>query len=319
MRIFMAGATGVIGRGAVPLLLAAGHDVTAVGRSPAKRDQLHRLGARAVAVDLFDPAAVRRAIEGMEVVINLATAIPEGAGVFLPWPWRMNSRVRREVSANLVAAALENGTVRRVVQESFAPVYQDGGDAWLDERAPVQPARYNRAILDAEAAARRFADLAGSGVVLRFGMFYGPDDAMTAQLIDSVRRGWFPLFGRPDAYASWLHHRDAAAAVVAALEVPSGIYNVVEDRPRTRQELADGLARRLGVARVRLLPPWARYLGGVIGETVSRSVRISNRKFRLASGWAPEEPDAIEGFARVAGAVSTPSAVHAGERVTPAA
>ena len=85
----------------------------------------------------------------------------------------------------------------------------DAGDQWVDETFPVSPSRYNRSVLDAEANAGRFAERGGRGVVLRFGWFYGPDDPMTDALLQGVRRGWFPFFGSPEGYASWLAHDDA--------------------------------------------------------------------------------------------------------------
>src|SRR5947208_2644916 len=124
MRILLTGATGVVGRRAVPLLVAAGHAVTAVGRSPAKRHALRTAGALPVAVDLLDADAVRRAVAGHDAVVNLATHIPSSsAAMLLRWSWRENDRVRRDGSATLAEAArLER--VGRFVQESFAPIYE---------------------------------------------------------------------------------------------------------------------------------------------------------------------------------------------------
>jgi nucleoside-diphosphate-sugar epimerase len=299
MRVFLSGATGVLGVRVVPLLLEAGHEVTAVGRTPVKRQQLENLGARALETDLFDAAAVSRAVQGADAICNLATAVPPGARLFLPWSWHEMDRIRRQVSANLVDGALAAGTVRRIVQESFAPIYADGGDAWLDEPSVVRPARYNRSTLDAEASANRFTGTGGAGVVLRFGWLYGPGDAATLQLVDAVRRGWFPLFGRREAYASWCAHEDAARAVVAALAVPAGIYNVVEDDPMRRGELGLGIARLLGVPPPRFFPVWARHLAGVVGETIARSLRISNRKLKGASDWSPRYHKTLDGFAEI--------------------
>lgn len=302
MRIFVTGATGVLGRRAVPLMLELGHEVTAVGRSPEKRAGLERLGVHAIGVDLFDPVAVRRAVRGAEAICNLATAVPATeVGTFLPWSWHEMDRIRRDVSANLVGAALADGGVQRVIQESFAPIYADGGDAWLDETAPARPARYNRTTLDAEASAERFTRAGGTGVALRFGLLYGAGDKMTATLIDGVRRGWFAMFGRPDGFASWSEHEDTAGAVVAALGVQAGIYNVVEDEPMRRRDLANGIAGALGVRPPRLLPRWATPLGGVVGETIARSLRVSNRKLKGVSGWAPRFRTALEGFEAVIG------------------
>jgi nucleoside-diphosphate-sugar epimerase len=308
MKVFIAGATGAVGRLVVPMLVEAGHEVTGVARTASKGATLERLGARAVGVNLFDRGKARHAVQGAEVICNLATAVPPGLRVLLPWEWQATDRIRREVSANLVEAALATSTVQRFVQESFAPIYADAGDLWVDEAFLVQPARYNRATLDAEAQAHRFTGEGRVGVVLRFGMFYGPHDASTTQLLDAVRRGWFPLFGRPDGYISWSAHEDAASAVVAALGVPAGVYNVVEDEPMRRRELANGIAWLLGARLPRFLPGWAARLAGSVGETVARSLRISNRKLKQASGWAPRYPSALDGFHAIVSAANASAA-----------
>jgi 2-alkyl-3-oxoalkanoate reductase len=299
MRVFVTGATGALGRWAVPLLVEQGHDVTAVGRTPAKRGALERMGARPVEVDLFDAAAVRRAIGRAEGIVNLATAVPPGFRSFLPWAWRPMDRIRRQVSANLVAAALAGDSVQRLVQESFAPVYADAGDAWVDESWPFRPDWYNRSVLDAERQADTLTRAGWAGVVLRFGLLYGPADDNSLMLIDAIRRGWYPLLGSPDGYSSWVTHEDAAAAVAAALTVPAGVYNVVDDQPLRRRELAGGIARLVGVGPPRFLPAWAATLGGPVVRTIARSLRISNRKLRQASTWEPKYRTPLEGFARV--------------------
>ncbi len=198
----------------------------------------------------------------------------------------------------------------RFVQESFAPLYADAGDAWVDESAPVRPANYNRSALDAEAQADRFSRAGRVGVVLRFGMFYGVGDPATLQMLETIRRGWFPLFGRPEGYATWVSHEDAASAVVASLGVHAGIYNVVESEPLRRRELAEGIARLLGVRPPRLLPGWAGRLAGSVGDAIGRSLRVSNRKLGKASGWAPRYRTSLDGLATVvaAASVSSPNA-----------
>ena len=295
MRIFVAGATGVVGRRAVPLLVAAGHQVTAVGRAPEKRAELERMGSTAVDVDLFARDAVRGAVAGHDVVINLATSIPPNSRVFLPGAWRMNDRVRRTVPTNLVAGALAGG-VQRFIQESFAPVYPDCGERWIDETTPIQTARYNRSIEDAEAAAGHFTRAGRVGMVLRFALFYGSGDAFTFDAIKFIRRGWMPILGSPDAFVSFVSHEDAASAVVAALRVPAGIYNVVDDQPLRRREFAETIAGMLGVRPPKFLPMWVVKLAGPLGETIARSLRISNQKLRHASGWPPRYPSAREGW-----------------------
>ena len=131
---------------------------------------------------------------------------PSGFRMLLPWEWRENDHVRRDGSATLVDAALAVG-VRRFIQESFAPVYEDGGAQWIDERWPVRPVSYNRTILDAEASAERFTRGGGAGIVVRFAAFYGHDSLLN-DMLKIVRRGWSPVPGRADAYFSSVAHED---------------------------------------------------------------------------------------------------------------
>jgi len=294
-RIFLTGATGVVGSRAIPMLVAQGHEVTAIGRSPEKRARLESLGARGVELDMFDESAAARALAGHTVLINLATHMPSSAfQMMLPWTWHENDHVRREGSATLARAALTAG-VRRFVQESFAPVYEARGDAWIDESCPVRPAPYNRTVLDAERSAELFTEKGGEGIVLRFAGFYGPD-AMLREMIGIVRKGWSPLPGAANAYWSSCEHEDAATAVVASLRVRAGIYNVCDDEPLTRREWVDTLANAVGAKPPRLVPHWLSAVGGKNMELLSRSQRMTNAKLKSASGWTPRWPSAREGI-----------------------
>ncbi|MBK5189051.1 MAG: NAD(P)-dependent oxidoreductase, partial [Gemmatimonadaceae bacterium] len=283
-RIFVTGATGVVGIRAVPLLISQGHHVTAVGRSAEKRARLESLGARAVELDVFDVAAARGALAGHDVVINLATHMPPSAmKMMLPWSWKENDHVRREGSAALARAAHESG-VRRFIQESFAPVYEEGGDRWIDEHWSQRPAPYNATTLDAEQSAARFSEQGGEGVVLRFAGFYGPD-AMLREMIGMVKKGWAPLPGAPNAYWSSIAHEDATTAVV---DVPAGVYNVCDDAPLTRREWSEAFAAAVGAKVPRPMPRLLVALGGKSMELLSRSQRMSNAKLKAASGWTPK-------------------------------
>ena len=297
MRIFVTGASGVIGSRVVPALLTAGHQVTAVMRSAGAGAALAQRGATVRSGDLFAPAELRAAVAGHDAVINLATHMPPmTVRMFLPGAWRENDRIRRIGSANLVDAALAAGATR-FIQESFAPIYPDSGDAWIDESVPLRPVRYNRTIIDAEASARRFTDRGGgAGIVLRFAAFYGPDAGQLGVMAALVRRGWMPLLGPAHSYMSSVSHDDAAAAVVAALDVRAGVYNVSDDEPLRHRAFADALADALTVPRPRLPPAWAAHLAGGMGNMLARSLRISNAKLRATSGWAPRYRSVREGF-----------------------
>jgi nucleoside-diphosphate-sugar epimerase len=304
MKVFVAGATGAIGGRAVEELLAAGHEVTAAARTAAKAERLRAAGAMPVTADLFDAAAARAAVAGHDAVVNLATHIPPASKAVLPRAWKENDHIRRELSRTLVDAALASGA-KHYVQESIVFTYPSMGDAWIGEDVPIAPAKYVRSTADAEARARRFTEGGGAGVVLRFGQFYAADTGHTRDMVKMVRKGRAPAFGG-DGYASSIHLDDAATAVAAALTVPAGIYNVVEDEPVTRRVFFDVLADALGVPHPKLLPAWLGRLTGSVGETFSRSQRVSNRRLREASGWAPRYPSVREGWPAVVAELPPP-------------
>lgn len=278
MRILVSGATGVIGRRVVPRLRSEDHAVTALR------------------ANLFDADALKRAVAGHEVVINLATHMPSSAfRMLFRSAWRLNDRIRSEGVANLVAAALEGG-VATFIQESFALTYPDQGDRWIDEHTALAPADYNRTVLDAEQAVAHFSASGRTGVVLRFAAFYGPDAMQVRAYMDGLRKGWALLPGGPERFISSVSHDDAAAAVVAALKAPAGAYNVVDDEPVRRAVYFGSLAEALGVRRPRFLPHWTTPLFGTAGPTMARSLRLSNRKLREATGWAPRFSSVRDGW-----------------------
>ena len=252
-------------------------------------------GARPITLDLFDRLAVAAAVTGHDVVINMATHIPTGAKAMLPGAFNENNRIRREASANLAEAASAAGAAR-FIQESFAPVYPDRGDEWIDETVPIEPARYVESVRNAESAATEFTKRGGKGVVLRFSFFYDPGSPFTLEIIRLVRAGIAPVFGSPEGFMSSLWTDDAAMAVVSALDVPAGTYNVTDDDPVRRREAFDALAAALGVKRPKPLPPLITRLSGSVGDTLGRSLRLSNARFKSASGWKPEVRSVLEGW-----------------------
>ncbi|CAN5519745.1 SDR family oxidoreductase [soil metagenome] len=293
MKVLLTGGTGVLGRRAVPLLLKAGHDVVAVSRRADGDDRLRLQGADPLRLDVFDRDAVVQAAQGVDAIVNIATSIPS-------WPfprrrWDANDRLRRDASAAMSAAAIAVGA--RFVQESFAPAYPGRGSQWITEDVPLEPIDQVQTVVDAEASAGEVTAAGGLGVVLRFGLFYDAGSAQTRQMLSYARRGRLPLPGPADAYSSMVHVEDAAAAVVAALGVPAGTYNVVEDEPMTRAAHAAVLADLLGRRRVRPLPA---VLGRApVLRVLARSQRISNTKLTSASDWATRHPNVREGWAQV--------------------
>jgi nucleoside-diphosphate-sugar epimerase len=297
MKVFLTGGTGVIGTRALPALVAAGHEVTAVARSGAKADLVRSMGATPVAVDLFDAAAVKAAVDGHEAVVNLATNIPPMSKAALARAWATNERLRSEASNHLVDAALATGATR-FVQESIAFPYVDQGDAWIDEDTPLEHEGAFTGAADAEAAAARFTASGGTGVVLRFAQFHGPGSSHVEAFNAMARKRINPFVGDPDGYVSFVHADDAGTAAAAALAVPSGVYNVADDEPLTRREAGLAVAEALGVKPPKAVPAPVRATMPRSAKLLMKSLRISNARFKQASGWAPAHPSIRGSWAR---------------------
>ena len=302
MRIFVAGGTGVLGRPAVRLMVAAGHEVTVVARSPEREALVRELGATPASVDIFDATAVRKAVDGHEVVANLATHIPKATRMAVPSAWKDNDRIRTEGSTNLADAALATGA-GRFIQESICFLYSDAGDHWITESSDVSAKANLATALVAEANAARVAGSGAVGLALRFAQFYGPDSHTTLDTVRFAKRRVAGGFGK-DTYVSSVTTDDAASAVVAALTAPSGLYNVADDNPVTREEYCAVLAAAIG-AKPPIIPPRriARMAGGG-AAVLARSQRVSNKQFREVTGWAPKTSSVREGWPQVVAAIA---------------
>jgi nucleoside-diphosphate-sugar epimerase len=302
MRIFFTGATGVIGREAIPRLLDAGHEVTAAVRASSDVGTLARGGVRVAEVDLFDSQAVHRAVDGHEAVFHFATSIPAGRAFTRRRAWRTNDRLRSDATRHLVDAALATGSAT-FVQESVSLVYADGGESWLDESSPTA-ALWDvlDSALDAEREVARFTAGGGSGVVLRMGRLYGPG-RVSGEFLEGVRSRRVPLIGTGDNYISHLHVADAGRAVAASLAVPPAVYNVSDGSPVTAAENMELLTKLLGAPEPRRLPlRLARSLVGPAANVLAVSHRLTVERFRRASGWTPEHSSVRSGWTAVVAA-----------------
>jgi nucleoside-diphosphate-sugar epimerase len=288
MKVFVAGATGVAGWRAVRELVKAGHEVTGLARTDEKAKLLDDLGAKPVAFDVFDASDVKAHAAGHDVIVNLLTHIPKMSKAALPGSFKENDRLRTEASANLAAAS--NG---RLIQESITFPYGDHGDEWITEESARVESKFLASVNAAEANALALE----GGIVLRFAQFYSADSHHTIDQVRAARRGVAALPGKTDGYWTLLYLDDLATAVVAALGAPAGIYNVAEDEPMTRRQGAQVLAEALGKKKVRT------GLAGLAGKVPSATVgvmagsaRVSNAKFKQATGWAPRVPSQREGW-----------------------
>jgi len=296
MDIVLTGATGVIGRRTVRALVADGHAVTGVVRSDRAARTVEELGARAVRADVFDSNSLARAFAGRDVVVNLLTRIPTVTRMALPGAWRENDRLRRLASAAIARAAAAAGT-ERLVQESIALLYADGGERRLAEDAPIAPAGVPAAAADAEHHARGFP---GASVVLRFGLLVAAESDQTQAQLALARRGLSTALAPPHAYVPTVWADDAGRAVAAAVVAPDGTYNVTDDDPPTRREVDAALAAVAGRRRlVAPLPAVARHAGAL--EPLTRSLRPANDALRARTGWAPRVRAGVDGW-RIAAA-----------------
>ena len=284
MRVAVAGATGVIGRSVVPVLLQAGYEVVGLARTPEKARLLRDLGAEARHASLLDHAGLVALFDGADAVCNFATHIPVGLSAVRPHAWRANDWLRTEGVRRVLEAARE-ARVRRVVQESVSFLYADHGDAWVTEEAPVEITRATEPASVGESHVQDYACGSRTGVVLRFGTIVG-DDPMTRFQLRSVGHGHPIGLGSPDGWAHVVHTDDLGPAVLAALSTPSGVYNVGAE-PVRRVELVAGYSSAAGRESIDFIGPFLRRVGGVRLEPLARSLRVSSEHFTAQSGWSP--------------------------------
>ena len=299
MKILFTGATGVLGKASVPLLAREGHDIHGVARTTAEQEWLDSVGARPVEVDLFDSESLSHAMSGIDTVIHFATSIPPQDKMQQRSAWAMNDRLRADATSLLVDVAIAN-EVERFVQQSVGFVYADGGDEWLEENSPIEPVwDVLDSALVAESHVRRFGESGGTAIALRLGRLYGPG-ASSAEFIDGVRRRRLPIVGSGENWVSSIHSHDAATALMASLEAPSGTYNIADHFPMRSKDNLGALAEVLGVRRPRKVPVWlAKRILGDATKMLTVSHRLDNTRFHTETGWEPKFVSAVEGWADV--------------------
>ena len=312
MRIFVAGATGAVGRALVPALVSAGHSVTGMTRSPEKADAIRRAGAEPVVADGLNARAVRAAVISArpDVIIDQMTDLATVTDLrHFDRAFANTNRLRTEGTDHLLAVAREV-EVKRFIAQSFcgwAP--SRAGDAVgteADEPDPHPPQELRRT-LDALRYLEQMvtASIAPEGIVLRYGSFYGPDTGMFSRaMIDELRHRRVPLIGNGAGWWSFVHVDDAASAAVAAIEHGKAgqIYNIVDDEPAQVSAWLPALAGILGAKPPFHIPAWVgRLLAGE--HMVSMMTQVSaasNAKAKQELGWRPAHPSWRQGFAEAA-------------------
>jgi nucleoside-diphosphate-sugar epimerase len=304
MRVFVAGATGLIGQRLVPRLVAGGHEVTATTRSPGKAERLRSLGAAPVVVDGLDAAAVGQAVAeaAPDAIIHQMTALAGTPNLrrFDSW-FATTNELRTTGTQHLLAAAQASG-VRRFIAQSYTGWNnaRTGGPAAATEDEPLDPhpaAAQRESLAAIVALERAVLGAPLDGVVLRYGNFYGPG-ASDSQ-VELVRARKLPIIGSGAGVWSWIHLDDAAAATVAALERGApGVYHVVDDEPAPVAQWLPHLARVVGAKPPLRVPAWLGRLaaGEVAVGWMTEGRGASNEKARRALGWRPGWASWRDGF-----------------------
>ncbi len=308
MKVFVAGASGAIGRPAVRRLVAAGHEVTGMTRREERVAEIRDAGATAVVCDVFDAAALEAAVReaAPEIVVHLLTALPPRLDYKAKQdPLAATNRVRGEGTRNLIAAARAAGA-RRIVAESVAFLYAPQGEWVKDEEAPLfldAPGFFGGAVAALTDLERQVATAEGiDGVILRYGWLYGPGtyfDREGSQTEDVLKRR-LPIVGKGDGVFSFVQVEDAAAATLAAVERGApGTYNVVDDEPAPMREWVPAFCAAVGAKKPRRVPVWlARLVAGSAAVGSATGMRgASNAKAKRELGWQPGYPSWRQGFA----------------------
>ena len=317
MKVFVAGATGALGRVLVPQLVARGHEVAGMTRSASKQDLVRSLGARPVVADALDPDAVAQAVASAEpeVIVHQLTALSGKMSIRdARHPERfsgaiMTNRLRTEATDHLLAAGRAVGA-RRFVAQSFGafryahtggPVQTEADPLDPDPPAPLRPVVEGLLYLERAVTTIDW----GEGLALRYGGFYGPGTSVSlasdAVMAAPIRKRRFPIIGDGDGVFSYIHIEDAAAATAAAVERGRpGVYNVVDDDPAPVREWLPVLASALGAKPPRHIPRWlARLAAGEAATLMMTDVRgASNAKAKRELGWEPCYASWRQGFAQ---------------------
>jgi nucleoside-diphosphate-sugar epimerase len=298
MRVFVAGATGAIGRQLVPRLVEAGHEVTGMTRSESRRRLLLELGATPAVADALDPDQVADAVARAqpEVIVHELTAIGPMNPRRFDRDFAVTNRLRREGTDHLLAAGRAVGA-QRFVAQSFAAFPYERRGGWIKteedpfDAHPPREMREMQAALEYLEQAVLAADWT-TGIVLRYGGFYGPGTSMApgGEQIEMIRKRRYPVVGDGGGTISFIHVADAADATVAAIERGRrGVYNITDDEPAAAAEWLPVIAQRLGAKPPRHVPRWiARLAAGEAGVVMMTEVRgASNAKAKRELGWEP--------------------------------
>jgi 2-alkyl-3-oxoalkanoate reductase len=317
MKIFVAGATGAVGKRLIPLLVASGYEVVAMTRSPEKVDSLNAAGVEPIVADGLDRTAVMEAVMKAEpeIVIHQMSGLT-GIKSYKKFDkeFALTNRLRTEGTNYLLEATRAAGA-RRLIAQSFGNwnyertgTVAKGEEDPLDPKPPANQRRSIQAIRHLEQAVIGADGI--EGVVLRYGNFYGPGTsfALDGDLVKLVRKRNLPIVGHGGGVWSFIHMDDAATATIAAIASAPGVYNIVDDEPAPVAEWLPDLARAIEAKSPRRVPVWLGRLAiGEVGVSMMTHIRgASNAKAKREIGWTPIYKSWRDGFRTGLGDVPLP-------------
>lgn len=309
MRVFIAGATGVLGRALLPALIAQGHVVIGMAHTPDKMKVVTQLGGLTLHGDILDAERLGRIITKVqpEAIINLVTKIPLKLRLNLD-DWKENDRVRLQGTSNLLKAAGHAPNLKIFVQESMDQVCETQGDRWINENSPRSQHTFLRATIQMEDMVRA-AKLPAT--LLRFSVVNAPDSWHTQQSVTAIKRGLLPIISDGNAFVSMIHVADAVQAIVCALQQPDvaagQTFNVVDDAPSRMRDILPYAAQLLQAQPPRTVPSFMAKLivGALTIDVLTQSHRMSNARIKQCLSFVPCFPTFRETWTDIVHTIGT--------------
>lgn len=314
MKLFIIGATGVLGKRVVKNLVEM-HEIYCLVRSESKKQEVEQLGAIGYVGDLYDKAWILEITKGMEGLLHLATSIPQKEKTKVH-DWTENNRLRTEAVSILIEVVKINNIHVYVHNDVLFSYGQRKGE-WVDESVPLtrpMPSYYKmskdwanvlESAIEGEEILQKEIINGFPAIILRFGMFYSSDSYNTLQILDLVKKRKFPILGDGSSYVNFIHVEDAALAVVKTVinyeNIIGKTFNISDDTPATYGEVLPFIAERMNVKNPRKVSPFVAKLvaGKYTANLVLSSFRNKNDFFKEKTGWKPVYPSYKEGFEQI--------------------
>ena len=303
MKIFIAGATGVLGRRVTQGLIYSGHQVVALSRSYDNDYVITKLGANPRRSDLFDSHSLISGSSGCDAILHLATSVPFKVPG-LPEDWELNDRIRTEGTSNLLQAATYN-KCKLYIQQSITAIYGNHGDNWVDENSavsPVLPQPVESSVEMENLVISAVKNYNLPAIILRFGTFYSYDSKLTASIFENIKERKLSIIRNGNVYWNLINVDDAADAVIKAVDNAeyntNKIFNICYNEPALYKDVIKYIAFRLNsdlpgsISKEKA----KQFLGAGIVDYMLTSYKCSNKRARKELGLNHHHPEYTEGY-----------------------